>query len=124
MEIIEAISERSSVSATSLKSDIINEGNTGKERGEEFKIEVENLEPNRLETENKKNIMKLADLFAPDFDIHLLDVIGKGRISLIHKGVNLNTGNTIVVKYSRSLTLDRFSGAPPAELIGNVQTNG
>lgn len=45
------------------------------------------------------------DLFSPIFDFHLLDAIAKGKMSLVHKGVNLANGRAIIIKYSNYLQL-------------------
>ena len=38
-----------------------------------------------------------------DFDFHLLEPIGKGKISILYRGVNLQNGESISIKYSISI---------------------
>lgn len=42
-----------------------------------------------------------TDSFTPVFNFDVLEIIAQGKMSLIHKGLNLNTGRDIIVKYSK-----------------------
>ena len=76
--------------------------NTTKEEVEEEKETSTNLPEITLIETKAQNVKKIQiDPFSPIFDFNVLEPIAQGKMSLVHKAVNLNTNQDIIVKYCK-----------------------
>ena len=99
----------SSVSAISEESNHDDNYSTTKEAFETSKIEeYDTPKINILRQKSPDLVLNPKsdkDIFFADFDLHLMEPIAKGKMSIIYKGVNLGNGRAIAVKFSKNFTL-------------------